>query len=173
MDRFAEEAAAPSLPLEIRTAHRNERIEGRAGRPVSKLSPRAARLAAMVRPSMADTPAEVEAIFRSLPARLRPDRAQDYAGIFHWDITGAAKPHWTVAIDHGTCNVREGFEGDPLCTVTMSEKTFIGVETGARNPVFAFVKGKIKVTNVGQLRRYDRAFYKFHDVPEELAQESR
>jgi hypothetical protein len=127
----------------------------------------------MVRPSMADTPAEVEAIFRSLPARLRADRVQDYAGVFHWDIAGAAKPHWTVAIKNGVCNVSEGFEGEPICTVALSEKTFIGVETGERNPVFAFVKGKIKVTNVGQLRRYDRAFFKFHDVPVPVAPEGR
>jgi putative sterol carrier protein len=125
----------------------------------------------MVRPSMADTPAEVEAIFRSLPARLRSDRVPDYAGVFHFDITGAEKPHWTVTIHDGVCDVTEGLQGEALCTVQMSEKTFIGVETGARNPVFAFVKGKIKVTNVGQMRRYDRAFFKFYDVPK-AAQES-
>lgn len=123
----------------------------------------------MVRPSKADTPAEVEAIFRSLPARLRSDRVQDYAGVFHFDIAGAAKPHWTVAIKDGACDVSEGLEGDPICTVRMNEKTFIGIETGERNPVFAFVKGKIKVTNVGQMRRYDRAFFKFHDVPVDAA----
>jgi putative sterol carrier protein len=121
----------------------------------------------MVRPSMADTPAEVEAIFRSLPARLRPDRIEEFSGVFHFDIAGAEKPRWTVAIREGACDVTEGLQGEPVCTVQMSEKTFIGVETGARNPVFAFVKGKIKVTNVGQMRRYDRAFFKFHDVPRE------
>ena len=121
----------------------------------------------MVRPSKADTPHEVEAIFRSLPGRLRPDRVEGYAGIFHWDIKGADKPQWTVEISSGECDVREGFDGEPVCVVKMSEKTFLGVETGERNPVFAFVKGKIKVTNVGQLRRYDRAFFKFHDVPKD------
>jgi putative sterol carrier protein len=121
----------------------------------------------MVRPSMADTPAEVEAIFRSLPARLRSDRVEDFSGVFHFDIAGAAKPHWTVAIKDGACEVTDGLRGEPACTVKMSEKTFIGIETGERNPVFAFVKGKIKVTNVGQMRRYDRAFFKFYEVPKD------
>ena len=151
---------------DIRTRYAGDRIG-----PVSAGMPHG-RLAPMRRPSMADTPAEVEAIFRSLPARLRPDRVKDFAGVFHFDITGADKPHWTIRIKDGACDVLEGLDGEPLCTVTMSEKTFIAVETGQRNPVFAFVKGKIKVTNVGQMRRYDRAFFKFYDVPRGEAAES-
>jgi hypothetical protein len=120
----------------------------------------------MTRPSMADTPAEVDAIFGSLPGRLRPDRVPDYKGVFHWTITGAAHEQWTVTLEAGECDVQQGHLGDPDCTITMSEKTFIGIETGTRNPVMAFVKGKIKVNNVGAMRRYDRAFFRFHDVPE-------
>lgn len=115
---------------------------------------------------MRDTPAEVEAILRSLPARLRLDRVEGYRGTFHFDITTAAKPHWTVDIEDGACVVREGFFGTPTCVITMDEETFLKVETGRQNPIMAFVKGRIKVTNVGQMRRYDRAFYRFHDVPD-------
>jgi hypothetical protein len=115
---------------------------------------------------MRDTPAEVEAILRSLPGRLRTDRIEGYRGTFHFDVTDAAKPHWTVDIEDGGCTVREGFFGTPTCTITMDEETFVRIETGTQNPIMAFVKGRIKVTNVGQMRRYDRAFYRFHDVPE-------
>jgi hypothetical protein len=118
-----------------------------------------------MRPSMRDTPAEVEAILRSLPGRLRPERIQDYAAVLHFDIVGATKPHWTVRIADGVVAVDEGHHGEAACTVTMAEDVFIAIETGQRNPVFAFVKGKIKVTNVGQMRRFDRAFHRFHDVP--------
>ena len=123
----------------------------------------------VMRPSMADTPAEVEAILRSLPGRLRPERVEGYSGVFHFDITGAEKPAWTIRIADGRCSVEEGHAGEPSCVVTMSHKTFVAVETGKRNPVMAFVKGRIKVTNVGQMRRYDRAFYRFHDVPKDAA----
>lgn len=119
----------------------------------------------MARPSIADTPAEVEAILLSLPGRFRPDRAENYAAVFHWEVAGAQKPSWTVRISEGNCEVAAGHEGEADCTIRMSQKTFIAVETGKRNPVFAFVKGKIKVTNVGHMRRFDRSFYKFHDVP--------
>lgn len=120
----------------------------------------------MSRPSMADTPAEVEAIFRCLPGRLRSENVVGYTGTFHWIIEGAATPEWTVVITNGTCDVRDGLHGDPVCAVTLSEALFLGIETGRRNPVTAFVNGRIRATNVGQLRRYDLAFYKFHEVPE-------
>jgi len=118
------------------------------------------------RPTIEEMPTEAEAIFRSLPARFRPERA-DFQGVFHFDITGAAKPHWTITIDNGTCRVEEGLLGEPSCVVRMSEKTFIGIETGQRNPIAQFVKGRVKITNVGQLRRYDRAFHKLFAAPDE------
>lgn len=114
---------------------------------------------------MADTPHEVAAILRSLPQRFRPDRVKGWQGTFHWDVRGADQPTWTVRFSEAGCEVLEGHDGEPDCVITIGVKTFIGVETGQRNPVFAFAKGKIKVSNVGNMRRYDKAFFKFHDVP--------
>ena len=119
----------------------------------------------MERPTIENTPAEVEAIMRSLPARFRPDRAGDFAGSFHFDIEGAPKPQWTVIIEDGECRVEEGLVGEPACVVRMNEKTYVGIETGTKSPMIAFVKGRIKVTNVGHMRRYDRVFWKLYDVP--------
>lgn len=121
----------------------------------------------MTRPSMRDTPREVSAIFRSLPARLRSDRVEGYRGVFHFEIRESETPTWTVTIADGACTVEPRFEGEPTCSITMDENTFLTVETGEQNAMMAFVKGRIKVTNVGQMRRYDRAFFRFHDVPEE------
>jgi putative sterol carrier protein len=123
-------------------------------------------LAVVERPTIADPPKDAEAIFRSLTARFRPERA-DFHGVFHFDIDGAAKPHWTITIDPGTCAVEEGLIGEATCTVRMSEKTFVGIETGQRNPLVQFVKGRVKITNVGALRRYDRAFHKLFDAPDD------
>lgn len=116
---------------------------------------------------MRDTPAEVDAIFRTLPARLRADRVEGYRGVFHFEIRESATPAWTVTIADGACTVDAGFNGEPTCNVTMDETTFLNIETGRQNPMMAFVKGRIRVTNVGQMRRYERAFYRFHDVPDE------
>lgn len=119
----------------------------------------------MVRPSVADTPAEVEAIFSCLPQRFRPEQAGDLEALYHWEVKNAAKPKWTVVIGGGFCTVEEGWRGEPTCKIRMTEKTFLGVETGQANPMLAFLKGKIRVSNVSAMRRYDKAFWKFHEVP--------
>lgn len=120
----------------------------------------------MARPSMADTPAEVEAILRSLPGRFRAEVAGDLRATYHWEVKNADKPKWTVRIEAGSCEVQEGWRGEPDCVVRMTQKTFVAVETGERNPMMAFLKGKIRISNVGAMRRYDQAFFKFHDVPD-------
>ncbi len=119
----------------------------------------------MTRPSKADTPHEVGAIMRSLPGRFRPERLKGWSGVFHWDIRGADEPAWTVTISDAECNVETGFDGEPDCTVTVGAKTFVAIEVGERSPMMAFARGKIKISNVGNMRRFDKAFYKFHDVP--------
>lgn len=121
----------------------------------------------MTRPTVLDTPAEVEAIVRSLPARLRPEKVEGWGGTFHLVLAGDAKPEWTVTIEDGACRVEEGLHGEPACVLAMPAKTYVGVETGKKNPMVAFLKGRIKITNVGQMRRYDKAFWKLYDVPKE------
>ena len=123
--------------------------------------------AAVTRPTVLDTPAEVEAIIRSLPARFRPERTEGWTAIVHYVLKGADKPEWTVHIEAEACRVEEGLHGEPRCVITMPAKTFVKVETGKKNPMMAFLKGRIKVTNMGQIRRYEKAFYKLFDVPAE------
>lgn len=113
---------------------------------------------------MANTEATVEAIFRSLPQRLRLPADDVFQGVFHWTIEGAATPAWTVTIAGEHCDVWVGHLGDPDCTVSMTEELFLGIETGARNPVGAYMKGRIKVSHLGKLKRYEQVFHKFHDI---------
>lgn len=122
----------------------------------------------MTRPTVHDTPAEVEAIVRSLPARLRLEKLEEgWSGIFHLVLAGDEKPEWTVTIEGGACRVEEGLHGEPSCVLSMPAKTYVDVETGKKNPMVAFLKGRIKISNVGQMRRYDKAFWKLYDVPKD------
>ncbi|MGH1341503.1 MAG: SCP2 sterol-binding domain-containing protein [Nannocystales bacterium] len=121
----------------------------------------------MTRPSKADTPHEVAAIMRSLPQRFRPGQLGDWSGTFHWDIRGADEAEWTVRVSDSGCEVLAGLQGEADCVVRVGSKTFVGIETGERSPMMAFAKGKIKISNVGSMRRYEKAFFKFHDVPKD------
>ena len=103
-------------------------------------------------------PLGVESLMRSLPGRLRPAGARGWNATFHYRIHGAPKPEWTVSIDHGSCRVDEGLQASPNCTVQMSEETYLGIEGGTVDPRAAFLSGKVKVSNLGQMIRFVESF---------------
>jgi putative sterol carrier protein len=40
----------------------------------------------------------------------------------------------------------------------MKEETYLGIESGRVNPQVAFMMGKVKVSNIGELMRFVKAF---------------
>lgn len=105
-----------------------------------------------------EEPVTVEALFASLPSRLRPERTEGWRTRFHYKIAGASAPEWTVVIDGETCTVARGLEGEASCVVEMDEETYLGIETGQINPQVAFMMGKVKVSDIGEMMRYIKAF---------------
>jgi len=106
----------------------------------------------------AEIPRTVEALMRSLPSRLRPEKAEGWAGTLHFTIRDAARPEWTVAVAGGRCTVSEGLLGEPTCAIAMREKTYLGIADGTVNPQVAFMTGKVKVSHLGEMTRFLKAF---------------
>jgi putative sterol carrier protein len=100
----------------------------------------------------------VEAVLRSLPARLRPDDAAGWNAVFHLDLLGATESLWTVRITDGRCTVEAGLHGTPDCVVKTREKTFLGIEDGTVNPQTAFLLGKIRISNLSAMMKFVHAF---------------
>jgi acyl-CoA dehydrogenase len=113
---------------------------------------------ATVPPPAAETPKDVEGLIRSLPSRMRPGAAEGWKSVFHYTIRDAAKPQWTVRIDGESCTVTEGHEGSPNCRVEMMEATYLGIETGTANPQAAFMMGKVKISDLGEMMRFIKVF---------------
>lgn len=97
-------------------------------------------------------------LFRSLPTRLRPERAEGWTATFHFVLKGGEPPHWTVCVTKGTCTVVEGLEGEADCVVRMRAATYLGIERGEINAQTAFLTGRVKVSNLVQMMRYIKAF---------------
>lgn len=106
----------------------------------------------------APVPETVEGLLRSLPHRFRPEKAEGWEGVLHFRLKGAASPEWTVRIGGGACTVEEGHHGHASCVVEMKEDTYLGIESGRVNPQVAFMMGKVKVSNIGELMRFAKAF---------------
>ncbi|MBI2840279.1 MAG: acyl-CoA dehydrogenase family protein [Acidobacteria bacterium] len=100
----------------------------------------------------------VEGLMRSLPGRIRSEKVAGWRACFHFRLKDSDHPDWTVRIEEGMCAVEEGLQGSPDCLVQMKAETFLGIETGATNPQVAFMMGKVKVSDVGQMMRYVKAF---------------
>ena len=51
-----------------------------------------------------------------------------------------------MTVADGACNVAEGNHESPSATINTESDTWIGMITGAVNPMQAFMSGKIKIT---------------------------
>ncbi len=100
----------------------------------------------------AGTAPEVSDLFLSLPGRLRAGAAG--GGVFHFQISGADQPQWTVEVADGQCRVAPGFEGRPDCLVETDQATLLGLELGRIKPESAFLGGKVKVDNLAGIMTY-------------------
>ncbi len=106
----------------------------------------------------AAAPLTAEGLMRSLPGRLRSERVEGWSAVFHFVLKGADPAEWTVRIADGGCTVAPGLAGEPDCVVRMAADTYAGIESGAVNPQVAFMMGKVKVSDIGQMMRYIKAF---------------
>jgi len=100
----------------------------------------------------------VERTLRSLPGRIRPSRVEGWTSTLHFVLSASDHPEWTIRIDNGTCTVHQGLIGTADCLVRMSQATFISIERGSINPQVAFMMRKVKVSDLGQMMRFIKAF---------------
>ena len=100
----------------------------------------------------------IEDYINTLPQRLKQDNIEGWNSTFHFEVTGDDCGEWTISIADGKCQVSKGIIGAANCTVKMSDKTYIGIELGAVNPQIAFMMGKIKISNIGEMMKYIEAF---------------
>ncbi len=105
-----------------------------------------------------EVPRTVEGLFASLAERFRPDKVEGWSAVFHYRLADCDHPLWTVEIADGRMNVSEGLKGEPDCLVEMSAQTYLGIETGTINPQVAFMSGQVKVSDLGQMMNYLKAF---------------
>jgi len=104
------------------------------------------------------SPQTAAEIIRSLCDRFRPEKAGDYASVFHFDLSGEGGGQFTVTIENGKCSVEPGLQGQPKCLVQAAAATYSDIEFGRTNAEMAFMTGKIKISNVGEMLRFVKLF---------------
>jgi putative sterol carrier protein len=89
-----------------------------------------------------------------LPKKVSPEAIEGHNTTFQFDLSGEDGGQYTLAIKDGKANVVEGLEGDPNCVVRAKGTDLMDIVEGRQNPMMAFMMGKIKVTNQGEMLKY-------------------
>ena len=94
---------------------------------------------------MSDVKASFEKLEQSIQANT--EKAQSANGKFAFDITGDGGGQYTVNLLQGATApfVTEGAADDANVTISVAASDWIGILSGAVNPMQAFMVGKIKV----------------------------
>jgi putative sterol carrier protein len=93
-----------------------------------------------------------------LPEKVNADAVEGMSTTFHFDVEGDGGGQYTVQLVDGKMTATEGIEGTAVCSVKTKSETFVALVTGQQNPMTAFMMGKIKVSNPGELLKYSKIF---------------
>ncbi|MBM3464408.1 MAG: SCP2 sterol-binding domain-containing protein [Armatimonadetes bacterium] len=96
--------------------------------------------------------------FQTLPQRLKVELVAGWETCFFFDIAGPKGGRFTVRIKDQKAEVFPEKIGDPKCTVRTDDETYMGIERGRIKPEAAFMTGKIKIDNVGEMMKYASSF---------------
>jgi len=104
------------------------------------------------------SPAEiVDTIFERMPEGFLPEKAEGWNTILHFNVGGVGD--YTMAIEKGTCRTMKGKEGAPKCTIKFADAdVMIGMVSGKLKAEQAFMAGKIKADNMGELMKFGQCF---------------
>ncbi len=94
-------------------------------------------------------------IVYTLPERFKSDKVDDHAlHVFHLKLDGPTGGEFTVDVKDKNVIVQDGLVGTATCVVTAKATDYEDLELGRSNPQMAFMMGKIKVTNLGEVMKF-------------------
>ncbi|RMG06891.1 MAG: SDR family NAD(P)-dependent oxidoreductase, partial [Planctomycetota bacterium] len=94
--------------------------------------------------------------FARLPEVFLPERARGWTANILFDIRDGTP--WTVSVDESGCRAQEGKHGQPTCVVTVDQATYAAIVRGEEKPEKAFLAGKIRASNLGDMMKFGAAF---------------
>lgn len=98
-------------------------------------------------------------ILYSLPGRLKADKVDDSTeGVFHFHMEGEGD--FTITLKDKQVKVEDGLIGTATCDVKAKASDYVDIETGKTNPQMAFMMGKIKISNLGEMMKFMGLFTK-------------
>ena len=127
-------------------------------------------------PPLVDTPTTVtepeESPLTTAIQRLtkiyEPDKAKGWTANIQFKVDGQITH--TLEISDGKSSIAEGKKGTPTCTIEIDGEAVQDMMSGTLDPTKAYMQGRLKGDNMGDLMKLGRAF-NFNKLPEVIKSE--
>ncbi|MGQ0446281.1 MAG: 2Fe-2S iron-sulfur cluster-binding protein [Beijerinckiaceae bacterium] len=96
-------------------------------------------------------PRRIEGMLQFLPFVFQPNQSRDLHATYHFEFTGDEQRKATVVIRDATIRVYDGHVGSPDLRVTADSQTWLGFLAKEHSLVWAFLRGKIRVSGSPKL----------------------
>jgi putative sterol carrier protein len=87
----------------------------------------------------------------NLVARISPANASGVKTNLQFNLGDES---YTLLVDDGAAQLKEGIEGEAECVLTASPDDFLKILSGDTNPMMAVMMGKLKLSNAGAMMKY-------------------
>ncbi len=76
---------------------------------------------------------------------FNPEVAGNLKATYSFDISGSNGGQWTLEIQDGKCELKEGLCSSPSVAISISDKDWLELQSGKLNSQMAFMMGKLRV----------------------------
>jgi len=81
----------------------------------------------------------------SMYQSFKPETVGGLKAIYAFDISGPTGGKWTLIIEDGKCELKEGTDPNPSVTISISDQDWLSIQSGKLNSQMAFMMGKLRV----------------------------
>ena len=108
-------------------------------------------------PDLSTPGGRIDYLFERIPDAFVTDAAGSWKAGLHFAIGGAGD--YQIVVQEGSCTSGAGKPDTPTCVIRIDEaETLLGMVDGTVQPQQAFLTGKIKASNMGELMKFGQVF---------------
>ncbi len=90
-------------------------------------------------------PENCEETLNLMHKSFRPEVAGSLQASYLFDISGNKGGKWTLEINNGQCDLKQGSCSNPSVTISITDQDWIAISQGKLNSQMAFMMGKLRV----------------------------
>ena len=87
-----------------------------------------------------------EETLKEMHKSFKPEVAGNLNATYLFDVSGADGGKWTLEINNGKCNLKQGSQGMATVTISISDQDWLAIHKGKLNSQMAFMMGKLRVS---------------------------